>query len=337
MNTAVYAALHFLVDMVCAWAMFAFFREGNYESLLVYNFCAFALQMPFGTLLDLIRDKGKRLPAVCAALGALITAAGALIHPAVLGLGNALFHVGGGMDVIEEDFSKRWKSRALGVFVAPGAIGLYLGTLLGKATGSMAVLLVASILMAALVMLLFRRGREYGQDDHSGESPGCGIVTVALCCFIVVILRSWVGLAVSFEWKSIPLYGALAVIGAAAGKCCGGFLAARFGISRTATVTLLLAAVSYLAADIPLFGIAAIFLFNMSMPLTLYLLASRLPHMVGFAFGLLTFGLFLGFLPVYMQLEVPLSGNLFGAASSVISCALLICAGKAGGHVKNLT
>ena len=334
LNTALYAALHCLVDMVCAWAMFAFFHEGAYENLLVYNFCAFALQMPLGTLLDLFRGKMRRLPAACSAVGVLLTVAGALLHPVLLGLGNALFHVGGGLDVIEEDFSAYRKGSALGLFVAPGAIGLYVGTLLGKTTGNLTVLLVSVFLMAALLLLLFLRGREYELPEYPAKPAGYGIVILTLCCFYVVILRSWVGLAVSFNWKSVPAYAALAVLGAASGKFCGGLLAARFGLTRTATVTLLLAALCYIAADIPIFGLAAVFLFNMSMPMTLYLLANHLPHLVGFSFGLLTFGLFLGFLPVYLQMEVPLSGSIFGALVSIISCILLIIAGKVGTYGK---
>ena len=51
-------------------------------------------------------------------------------------------------------------------------------------------------------------------------------------------------------------------------------------------------------ADSPYAGVAAIFLFNMSMPMTLCALARRMPGCKGFSFGLLTFALFLGFLPV---------------------------------------
>ena len=52
--TAPYAILHFLVDGLCAFAMFGTFsvRENWYLNILLYNFCAFALQMPLGVVLD---------------------------------------------------------------------------------------------------------------------------------------------------------------------------------------------------------------------------------------------------------------------------------------------
>ena len=89
--TGLYAAVHFLVDGVCAWAMLGHLG-GDYGGLLVYNFCAFALQLPLGAVLD--RLGGRQAPLLFAGTGCLLTVLGALLHPAVLGLGNALFHIG---------------------------------------------------------------------------------------------------------------------------------------------------------------------------------------------------------------------------------------------------
>lgn len=145
-RTAWYCLLHLLVDCVCALAMFGrFLREDNgYFYLLLYNFCAFALQMPMGVLLDtLIRDCGKRkrdYALMTALAGILCTLSGAVLHPVILGIGNALFHVGGGVGTIREDWQEGWQGRGLGVFVAPGALGLYLGTWMGKSGGWEAVL-----------------------------------------------------------------------------------------------------------------------------------------------------------------------------------------------------
>ena len=62
------------------------------------------------------------------------------------------------------------------------------------------------------------------------------------------------------------------------------------------------------------------FLFNMTMPVTLHRAAMLLPGHRGFAFGLLTFGLFLGFLPAAFG-----RGELLPLPVwSVISLALLL-------------
>ena len=48
--TAVYALVHMAVDLSCAFLVFAYVSGGErwYLWLLIYNFCAFALQMPIG-------------------------------------------------------------------------------------------------------------------------------------------------------------------------------------------------------------------------------------------------------------------------------------------------
>lgn len=333
MNTIIYAAMHFVVDFICAWSMFIFFREGSggYENLLIYNFCAFALQMPLGTLLDLLRAGGADrlrglLPKLWAILGAVLTLIGAMIHPALLGLGNALFHVGGGMDVIAEDFEKNHGGRNLGVFVAPGAIGLFLGTSLGKGEGTLTALLAGAVVLTVLALVLLA-----GKRNHCYTLPekDAGGLLLGLCCFAVVILRSLVGMSVTFSWKTGMLFGWLAVTAVALGKMAGGFVAARFGFGRTICGSLILAAACFLLGEIPAFGLAALFFFNMSMPVTLYLLARQLPRMPGFSFGLLTFGLFLGFLPVYARIELPLSGGVLGAMGSILSLLLLSAGRKA--------
>ena len=52
--TAVYALVHMAVDLSCAFLVFAYVSGGErwYLWLLIYNFCAFALQMPIGAAAD---------------------------------------------------------------------------------------------------------------------------------------------------------------------------------------------------------------------------------------------------------------------------------------------
>jgi len=322
-----YAAMHFLVDFVCAWAMFSSFSSGpdGYLNILIYNFCAFALQMPLGTILDARKDN-PRLPMIWSICGAALTVAGALMHPAVLGLGNALFHVGGGMDVICGDFAHHRKGANLGVFVAPGALGLYLGGLIGRQNGTLLILLLAALLLAGPACLLLAR-HEAAAGNISIKPCRNGRAVLILCCFVVVVLRSWAGLGISFSWKAD--LGFVSVLAVALGKAAGGILAAKFGVSGTMTVSLLISSLCFLLGNHPVFGLLALFLFNMTMPVTLYMLAKNLPHLAGFSFGILTFGLFLGFLPVYAGFSPPLSPAVFGFLVSLISLALLWIGRKA--------
>ena len=305
--TGLYSILHFLVDGVCAWAMLGRL-SGDYGGILIYNFCAFAMQLPLGAVLD--RLEGRKTPLRIAALGCCLTLLGAFTGPAVLGIGNALFHVGGGVDVIREDAEKGLSGQALGVFVAPGALGLFLGGLIGQS--SPLLLIPAGLAMALLLRPI--RGSEGALPEPTRKHP----LWLFAACFAVVVLRSHVGMTAVFPWKSGVL-AFLAVAAVVLGKMAGGVLAARFGPKGTTVLSLSLAAAGFLLGDYPFFGLLALLCFNMTMPLTLYALWRRFPANPGACFGSLTLALFLGFLPTYFGLELPIGG----APGSVLSLILL--------------
>ena len=304
---ALLAASHFLVDFSCA--LFLLRHGGGRTALLWYNFCAFALQMPLGLLADGWGDEAR-----FAALGCALTALSPLTGswtPVAAGVGNALFHIGGGTEVL---YRTRGAS-ALGCFVAPGAVGLFCGAALaGTAFPDPAV--SAALLGLALALLPGAAPRP--AETPTSASPGT--VWVGMALFAVVILRSWVGLGTSLPWKTgvLALLAALAVAG---GKALGGVWGDRFSPGRTAAVSLTLAAGLFFLAGTPWAGLLALLAFNMTMPLTLLALAERLPRHRGFAFGLLTFALFLGFLPVYFG--APPLTPAAAAALSAVSLALL--------------
>lgn len=372
--TALYSILHMFVDGVCAYAMFGKFvlQENGYFYLLVYNFCAFALQMPLGLFLDAVMARKKEVgrdagafamaaagagthpcslgwkpdagPFAMAAAGVLITLIGAFSHPIVLGLGNALFHVGGGLGAIREDMDFGWRGRGLGVFVAPGAFGLYAGTWLAKRHAGNAAALAAGGLVFCLCAAfayvwgrLFKRrsaaeGREIAGLCRYGRSAvGQKRICLAACCVIVVILRSYVGLAVTFSWKNTAIGGLFAVLAVVFGKVAGGFAAARFGSLKTAALSLALAAACYLYSESCPVGLAALFFFNMTMPVTLYLLVRVCLPLGGFAFGLLAFALFLGYLPVYFGWQLGVGGAASGCAGSILSLLFLLYGMLKGG------
>lgn len=301
--TALYSVLHFLVDGVCAWAMLGPLA-GGMESYLLYNFCAFVLQLPLGAVLD--RLGGRKTPLLFAGAGCALTLAGAFTGPVLLGLGNALFHVGGGVDVIRDG----GRCERLGIFVAPGAMGLSLG---GLIAGKSPWLLLPGAALMVLALCLIRGPGEISTAP-SQKSP----IFLAVSCFAVVVLRSFVGFQVVFPWKTGAL--ALAAVGAVVlGKMAGGLLAARFGARRVTAASLLLAAAGFWLGDVPVFGLLALLCFNMTMPLTLYALWRRFPGYPGTVFGSLTVALFVGFLPAAFGVELPIGGVL----GSILSLVLL--------------
>lgn len=312
----IYALTHMIVDLSCAFLVYAFVAGGGewYLWLLIYNFCAFALQLPIGAAADYLDRNGCVAAGGC--MGVLAgVALGLAGFPAAAsvtaGIGNACFHVGGGIDVLNR--SER-KAAPLGVFVAPGALGLYFGRILGE-TGKGAALWIVCLLVLSAAAIRLAAGKEKlwissgnAPFDFSVRKPRRQMAAAA-CFLAAVILRSFSGMIQQFPWKE-TLAGSGLILTAAVvlGKMAGGAAADKIGISRTALCSMAAAAAGFLLLTFPAAGILAVFTWNMSMPLTLWAVSRIFPEAKGFSFGLLTFGLFLGFCPSYLWGAGPQSG-----------------------------
>lgn len=326
--TAVYAAAHFFVDFSCAFLFFSCLSKGPswMVYILLYNFFAFACQMPLGIIADAVRKN-----TLIAVLGIMLIAAAPAAASApivlcvVIGLGNALFHIGAGRDVLcrTEGYG------ALGVFVSPGAIGLYLGTLLGK-TGAVSVF-AASVLMAAVAIAVYIICNRVEEDYTTTAAPtprfnALAVAGVAML-FLVVVLRSYVGTTLSFPWKD-GTWATVLVCALALGKAAGGFLADALGDVCVSIVTLILAAALF-CFSAPILGVLAVFFFNMTMPITLGAVCRYMPEHKGFGFGLLTFALFVGIIPTVLGAE-PWLALPYGFALACVASALLLTLGLRG-------
>jgi len=343
---SIYSGTHFLVDFACAFLMFSAIRQSPewFTCILIYNFCAFAMQMPIGIVADKISRNnfvaGLGTAMVAAGYGIVLlpSAAGSglagaplagaltaapLAAAAVIGLGNAMFHVGGGVDFLNVSENK---SAALGIFVSPGAFGVFFGTMLGRAGSAIVVPILVALLAAALLIFPMSRIRGGNVPPNAPFSPEVPpkLFAAVIGLFAVVCLRSYVGLSIDFPWKGVGYWGLALVCASAFGKTIGGFLFDKFGGIKTATITLGAASLLFLLPHVPIAGVSSILLFNMTMPITLWLVAKCIPGAKGFSFGLLTFALFLGFLPVYLGTAAP--PFWLYAILSAISLALLMFA-----------
>jgi len=287
-----YAVTHFLVDLGCALLLLGrICPDWNpAAAVLLYNLFAFAVQMPLG----LLADRFGRCH-LFASAGCLLVLLGWIVPSGLAGVvaagtGNAAFHVGGGLNTLNEGGRR---AGPLGLFVSPGAFGVYFGGIWAFTASPVPVCLLLAA--AAFFLLLFGKG----QDNAPLALPrgNLRLWGAALCLLAVVIFRSLLGLGADLQWKAE--FGLAAVCAVAGGKAAGGYLADRFGMLPTALASLGLAGFCFLGGGHPAAGLAALFFFNMTMPLTLWAMARLMPGLKGFSFGLLTFGLFLGFLPVY--------------------------------------
>lgn len=315
---SVYTAAHFFVDLGCGWLVMAILADGGLMPVqqaavvLLYNFLAFGIQLIIGLLTDIVRDRGRLLHSYVALLGCLMVVAALLtgvrtprLSVVLVGLGNAAFHVGGGTDSLL--FAQGKMGRG-GIFVSSGAVGVALGMLLGGTLSHLLYIPGALTAVCALLILLFGRCREECvvlPADGAQEPPLSGGICGLLLCLFAVLVRSWVGFLFSMPWKQGFWLILLAAAASAVGKAAGGLLADRFGGRAVGTVSLLASIpLVILGGDSVVLSVTGIVCFNAAMSITLHTAAARLPRWEGFAFGLTTLALLLGYLAVnYISLD----------------------------------
>ena len=345
-KTIIYAVLHMLVDGLCAYSLTRQISDINstIPLFLIYNFVAFVMQMPAGAFLDGYMQKTHNsiLPLLYASSGCAVTIIGSglllcflrfngieLVGVLLLGCGNALFHVGGGVGSILEDHANEKKGQNLGLFVAPGALGLFLGASHGRLF-PLVVIVFTFVIMSILLLILYKiyssdLDRVYESDDgNSDMSPVNKSVLLISFCIVVVVIRSYIGLAIYMPWKNGNTLPMLAVLCVVLGKYAGGVLAARFDIRKVVFLSLIMAAMGYVFSENAIMGLIALFAFNTTMPITLYLLVNKYRSMPGLFFGLLTVALFLGYIPIYFSIKIPINDNIVGMAGCFLSLALLL-------------
>ena len=313
------SAAHFCVDLSCAALFFGWLDKAAdwWLCMVLYNGCAFALQLPLG----LVADRADRnLPFAAAgctlvAVSFLLTAS-PLPAAVICGLGNGMFHVGAGLEVLNDSH----KAAPLGVFVSPGAVGLYLGTVLASRFVGFGWALSLLMLLAVLGLLLAGKGRPVTHNAPPSLELSKGDLLPLLCLFLVVVLRSWLG-GGAFSTGDAQVSGLIPVLCLALGKAAGGFLGDRLGLRKTAVLSLGLTAILLFLPQGYL-TLAALFLFNMTMPLTLMEAARLLPGAKGGAFGFLTCALFVGMVPRFIGLTQKLPGP-FWAGLVLLSLGLL--------------
>lgn len=298
----VLSVAHFCVDMACAALFFGRLDRSAHWWLymVLYNACAFALQLPLGLLADRL---GRNLPFAAVGCGlvamSFLPTDSPLLAAVLCGVGNGMFHVGGGLEVLNESD----RAAPLGVFVSPGAVGLYLGTAGGP-------LLLRCGWAMPLLLILTGAGLLIGKDALASSNAPLSVSLPKgdrlplVCLFLVVALRSMLG-GGSFSPELPDLPGLVPVLCLAFGKAAGGLLGDRLGLRRTAALSLgAAAALLFLPRG---YGtLHSLFLFNMTMPLTLLEATRCLPGAKGTAFGLLTCALFVGMLPRFAGLSFAL-------------------------------
>lgn len=233
------------------------------------------------------------------------------------GIGNAFFHVGGGIDALAHDVGRYWRG---GVFISSGAIGLYIGGRLGDFAKTSFGFVVFLLVLTAVLIWIW--GKELSKNKEEQEGSRVEDLTSQryvqlfyndwrvfplFLAIAVVLTRSFVGFVaprlVDFTIDDQTLLLGIACA-SFVGKFTGGFCADWLGARKTGAIALLLTIPCLCFPTNMSFFLIGVFLLNSTTAVTLVSAAQACVGRVGFAFGLTTLALLCGYLLYDVALKV---------------------------------
>jgi hypothetical protein len=336
-NLSIYGFSHAVVDAACVAVVLGLSEIHNldldvfFALVLLYNILAFGFQVPIGLIIDKLH-----VPVFSAIAGCVLVAASmtVLVFPSIIavclaGVGNALFHVGGG--TISLNLTPK-RATAPGIFVAPGAFGVFVGTIIGK-NGYFAswpfVLLLLSLCVVMFVTKVPKIDYDQKNDQESRARRRVGFHFFELIILLLlssIAVRSFVGLALVFPWKSDIVLLMTLTAAVVLGKALGGVLADKSGWIRAGIISLLISApLLSFGTNIPCIAIVGMFSFNITMPITLTAISSTLPGRPGFSFGLTCLALIAGALPTFTEFATIFVNQWLILAIILVSTVAVFC------------
>lgn len=299
-SLVVYGLAHAVIDAVSAGVVLRLWHGSTLSVetagalVVLYNLLAFGAQPLLGLWVDATRRPRAAAVCGCAVMASAVAVVDwqPIVGVVLAGVGNAAFHLGGGSISLQ---LTPGRATAPGVFVAPGAIGLFAGTWLAR--GGTFTAWPFLLVLACLCVVMLRLDVPATAGRQTERLGGLAVtLTLLLCC---VAARSLVGFSAVMPWKSaFPLaVGATVVV--ALGKAFGGVLADRLGWRPIAVGSLCVAGpLLACGAHVPAVGVVGLFLFNLTTAVTLVATANLLPGRSATAFGLTCLALELGAWPV---------------------------------------
>ena len=323
------ALLHFLVDGLCLCCLYLliypfspFIIQHFISVFIIYNVLAFLTQPLTGLWADRMRDKHWMLllSVVLLALAVLTMSFhfpfSCYLVPVLAGMGNSLFHVWGGKQVVLKAGNDM---RALGLFVSTGAFGLAVSMVFSSMSLLFVFLLAISLLAVGYVRL---ERRDEGLEINGEPTPNpiafpfgqrplvpelcsptrClsqreGKMLLLLLIVAFVVFRSFMGESFSSAIVKNDMVVLLIGLTAMLGKMAGGWLACRLGVIWMMAIVLTVALGCLLCRSSERYVmLTGLFAINCTMPVTLYWANNLLKGMEGLAFGLLAAALIPGYL-----------------------------------------
>ena len=304
-----YSVCNFFVNILSAFIVTTCADNvyGSGRLILLYLFCALFLQLPIGICAD---KKNKNLmfstSGIVIILAALLFALyGDLeenhifLVASLVGIGNATFYVGAGIDVLNVSD----KNTILpSIFISTGVIGLYLGqraVIISNAGNSLILYGMIFIGILSVVLLAIQRELRRGLEITNSEYKFKPDIKYEEGLLIIVILSVVVtGFVGRYFIAEIVESGTIVdIICTFLGILIGGILGDKIGFRRVVLISLLGSVVLFIYSVIsPIFGMLGLLLFCMSIPIILMILVNTFYEAKGQMLGVVMAAVFLGFL-----------------------------------------
>lgn len=238
------------------------------------------------------------------------------------GVASAIIHVTGGKEALRPD----GKSFSIGIFAAPGIIGLILGGFLASQKTNF--FLAGSCLAISAAFVSFFLYKPIIKSEETGNADK----EIEMHDLAMFILLTAISLR-SFIWDILQLmkqgnFESLFILGIAAmcGKIAGGFLADKFGLQNYTTVVLVLSIpfLTVFRKNIYLLSIGA-FLLQSTIPSTTALMVSQMKKKPALAIAL-SFGIsvLLAIILFYTPLVKFFQNNYFSFAALILTVCLML-------------
>lgn len=333
---------HAVIDFVCAatilWLYYTWeiFNEDLFYIALLYNCSAFGLQILFWALADKFKFSKSLALLWCLFvwLGPIFYSLHIpLLSVIGLGIGNALFHIWWWITTLAIN---PWKSKYPGIFVAPWAIGLFLGTtvwMMGYYTGIESLIL---LVISALAMFFssyhfspYSYIKKFTEKNSNKDRKLPALLILSLL-FISVIIRSFIWFLVNYSRKEWFLISLIFVCFVALWKALWGILWDKYWWKKVWVWSLLLSLPFLLLWEYWMwFGLLWIFLFNITMPIVFSGMIKLYPEKSWTMFWLLCMALLIWALPKLLGVDYMWNEIILLIYFILISAFVVYCSFKA--------
>ena len=323
-----FGLVHLLIDLVTVSSAFAVSHIyhipviAGISVVVLYDILAFAGQAIIGWFSD--RRAVYHAVALAGIVMGMVSVP--LLHAQPLaglvltGLGNAFFHVGAGAISLRV---APGRATVPGLFVAPGAIGLGLGTLFGKSGQYFSWAFIAALAVAFIVVWRAPLPQLKATSQKALLAVSQPILTV-FALLLSISIRALVGFGGSSNChKTLGVKIGLMSV-AFLGKGLGGIISDRIGWIRGSVGALLISApLIAFWGDHPIPLIIGFLIFQMTMPVTLVAVCEIMPGRPGLAFGLCCLALLGGSLLAFSREVQSTYSNPFFLGLILLSATLV--------------